>query len=572
MRITNEAIARQFDEVADLLSLKDANPFRVRAYRNAARTISRYGKAMSELVAKDFDLTELPGIGEDLAGKIKETVKTGKLTILEQLHRQVPPFLVELLNIPRVGPKRALLLWHKLRIRSREQLLRAARDGRLAGVKGLGLAFERSLRGDKVVQSPPKVGRTPISVAMPVAERLRDHLRRAKGVRDVVICGSLRRHRESIGDIDLLVTAAQSGPAIESFTTFKEVGEVFAAGETRATVFMKSGMQADLRVVEPASFGSAVQYLTGSKEHSIALRRLAKAKGLKLNEYGVYRGTKRIAGETEEQVYAALGLPLIPPELRENRGEIEAAQRGKLPELVEAGDLKGDLHAHVDLNGVDPAWAAAAKELGYAYLGLVVRSTEVAQALERDRRGTLRDIEALGGGLRGVSVFRLVEAGVGADGKLDLPDDILARFDAVIGCVHDDFDLSRQQQTERQIRAMKNPLLTILAQPSRTLTPRDAPYDADMTKIIAAAKTAGVVLEITADPARLDVGDFECRQGKDAGVPISLSAEARTAQELSNVRYAGFQARRGWLEARDVLNTLPFGELTTLLRKRRRKA
>ena len=540
----NTAIADAFDEIADLLETRDANPFRLRAYRNAARTIRRYAEPMADLVAAGADLTALPGIGEDLAGKIAQFVGKGHVDLLDQLRREVPHVVVELLKVPQVGPKRATRLWRDLGIRSIEQLHRAARDGRLAAAKGFGKAFEATVLEalEQRPRAPP--GRMPLAMAVPVAEALRAYLAAAPTVGDVVVAGSYRRGRETVGDLDILVTATAARAVIDRFTAHRDVVKVLAAGDTRATAMLRSVLQVDIRVVVPEAYGSALQYFTGSKAHSIALRRIAQAKGLKLNEYGVWRGARRIAGDTEESVYAALGLPWILPELRENRGEIEAARERRLPDLVAEPDLKGDLHVHVsfaDQSGI-AALAAAAERRGYAYLALTARSDHLGSLARQDGAAVGRLVDRLPSAIGGVALLKAVEVGVTADGGLDLPDEVLARFDLVIAAVHADFDRSREAQTVRLSRALAHPLVSILSHPSRTRVPRAAPYDVDMGRLVRAAAERSVAVEITADPARLDVGDVDCRLAQQANVRVAVSSEAGDAAGLAAVRLALLQA------------------------------
>jgi DNA polymerase (family 10) len=564
-RISNEAIAQQFEEIAELLDLQGANPFRVRAYRNAARMISRHGSSMIELVKKDEDLTELPGIGEDLAGKIAECVKTGTMTQLKQLRRKVPAFLVELLKIPRVGPKRANLLWRRLKIRSLAELRRAAKEGRLAKVKGLGGAFERAILGEAKEQQPLQARRIPLPEASTIADEVLARLRRVRGIGQVVCAGSLRRGRGTVGDIDILATAKNGPPVVGALTSFNDVVEVLAAGTTRATVFLKSGIQVDLRVVEPASFGSALQYFTGSKQHSIALRRIAQLKGLKLNEYGVFKARRRIAGETEESVYAALGLPMIEPELRENRGEIEAARKNSLPKLVGESDLKGDLHTYVDIDDKSSleALAKAARSRGYDYIGATLSTSEIAKRFAIDEAGTIRTLKGLGQPVAGVRILRVAEVAIDENGNLALPARILAHFDAAVGMIRDRFDLPRARQTERFLRATEDRNLSALAHPIGA-----AACDIDMRAVLLAAARRGIWLEIHPQSARLDEADLDCRIAKDAGVWVSFSSYATRPSALPDVRFALQQGRRGWLTRLNVLNALPLSRLLAEIGRR----
>jgi DNA polymerase (family 10) len=563
MAADNATIADRLDEIADLLDLQDANPFRVRAYRNAARTVRRYGTSMVELVEQGKDLDDLPAVGADLAGKIEQCARTGHIDLLDELRTQIPAFVVHLLAIPQIGPRRAMVLWRKLGIRSEEQLHRAARDGRLAGVKGLGPALERAILAAALLPRDEAL-RRPIRDVAAIAARLCQELRRTEGVVAVEVAGSFRRGRETVGDLDIVAAAHEPGSIVARFCGLADVSRTLASGKTRATVVLSDGLHVDLRVVEPAAYGSALQYFTGSKAHSIVLRRMAQKAELKLNEYGLFRGKTRIAGVTEESVYAALGLPLIPPELRENRGEIDAALAGSLPSLVSLSDVRGDLHLRGSLKGNEPLiLLGAAVRRGFRYMGLVLRSSEIismsADEVVSAVRGLRRRVEEQSG----PRVLLAVEVDLAVDGSPVLSDDRLALFDFVIACPLSQFDLPRDRQTARLMGAMRHPVVSLLAQPCRAWSPRDAPYDVDMARVIPAAAEAGIALEISADPLRLDTGDINARLAKEWRVPVLVTSEAARPEELDDMRFAVQQARRGWLEVGDVLNT---GALSSVLR------
>ncbi|PSC03090.1 DNA polymerase III, partial [Alsobacter soli] len=397
---------------------------------------------------------------------------------------------------------------------------------------------------------------------------LEAHLRAAPGVERVTLAGSFRRGRETVGDLDVLATARDGRACVERFCAFPDVARVAARGPTKATVALRSGLQVDLRVVAPEAYGSALQYFTGSKAHSIALRRMAQKRGLKLNEYGVFRDGRRIAGDSEESVYAAVGLPLVPPELRENRGEIEAAQAGRLPPLVCASDIRGDLHVHCHLDDPDLArtFCKAAAARGWAYLGLVDQASRLESAIAGGPSATADALARLPPEHAGVRVLRIIECDIAPDGALVLPDPLKAAADAVIGAIHSGFALTRDEQTRRTLRALQHPALRILAQPSRRLVARGEPYDVDMAQVIHSAAAAGVAVEITADPARLDIGDLDCGLAREAGVPVSLSSEATSPEGLADLDFALLQARRGWLEASHVLNARSWPDLDEWLR------
>ncbi|MGN2390267.1 DNA polymerase/3'-5' exonuclease PolX [Pelomicrobium sp. G1] len=570
MAVHNADIAAMFEEIADLLEIQGANPFRVRAYRNAARTVEGLGRDLAVLVKAGEDLTELPGIGEDLAAKIREAVETGRLAFLDRLHKELPPAITELLKIPGLGPKRVKALYHDLGVQTLEQLARAARDGRIRELPGFGAKTEEKIL-EAVEAHLSSARRFKLAVAAQYAAPLVEHLRKAPGVGRVVVAGSFRRMRETVGDLDILVTTTHPEEAVRRFAGYEEVKEVLSKGGTRASVVLRCGLQVDLRVVAEESYGAALHYFTGSKAHNIAIRRLAQERGLKVNEYGVYRGEERIAGRTEEEVYATVDLPYIPPELREDQGEIEAARAGRLPQLVELADLKGDLHAHTkatDGKNTLEEMAEAARKLGFEYLAITEHSRRLTVAHGLDPRRLekqIDEIERLNARLKGIRLLKGIEVDILEDGRLDLPDSVLARLELVVGAVHGKFDLPRARQTERILKAMEHPYFTILAHPTGRLIDERPPYDVDMLKIVRKAKERGCFLELNAHPERLDLLDVHCRMAKDEGVLVAISSDAHSVLDFGNLRYGVGQARRGWLEAKDVLNARPLKSLWPLL-------
>jgi DNA polymerase (family X) len=572
MPVHNADIAGVFEEIADLLEIENANPFRVRAYRNAARQVEGMGVPMTDMVAKGEDLTELPGIGDDLAAKIREIVETGRCRFLEKLRKKTPPTVTELLKITGLGPKRVRTLYHELDVQTLEQLARAARDGRIRALPGFGAKTEQTIL-DAISAHAAEQKRFKLAVAAQYAEPLKKYLEKIRGVKRVVLAGSYRRFRETVGDIDILVTAADSGKVMDRFVSYDEVEKVPAQGPTRATVILKSGLQVDLRVVDQDCFGSALAYFTGSKAHNIEIRRLAQQRKLKISEYGVFKGKRRVAGDTEESVYRAVGLPWIAPELRENRGEIEAARAGKLPTLVEFVDLRGDLHAHTratDGHNSLREMALAARRRGLEYLAITEHSRRltVAHGLDPQRlRRQMLEIERLNGELDGITLLKGVEVDILEDGRLDLPDDVLSELDLVVGAVHSQFNLSRAKQTERILRAMDHPHFSILAHPTGRLLDSREPYDVDMLKIIRQARRRGCFLELNAHPERLDLLDVYCQMARDEEVLVTISSDAHSTQDFDNLVYGVGQARRGWLEKKDVLNTRPLKLLKSLLRR-----
>jgi DNA polymerase (family 10) len=572
MSVHNADIAAIFEEIADLLEIQGENPFRIRAYRNAARQMESMGVPAADMVAKSEDLTELPGIGDDLAAKIREIVETGKCRALEKLHQQLPPTLTELLKIPGLGPKRVKTLYQQLKVNTFEQLKRAARDGKIHELPGFGDKTEAAIR-DALAAHAETAPRFKLAVAAQYAEPLVAYLKKSRNVKQVEIAGSYRRCKETVGDLDILATTKGASDVMDRFVKYDEVKDVPAHGETRATVRLKCGLQVDLRVVPAESFGAALQYFTGSKAHNIEIRRLGQERKLKINEYGVFRGEKRIAGDTEESVYRAVGLPWIAPELRENRGEIEAAHKGKLPELVELSDLRGDLHAHTtatDGHHTLKEMAEAAKARGLEYLAITEHSRRltVAHGLDPHRlRKQMEEIDRLNEQLKGVTILKGVEVDILEDGSLDLPDDVLAECDLVVGAVHSKFHLPRAKQTTRILRAMERPCFSILAHPTGRLLEAREPYDVDMLKIIRQAKERGCFLELNAHPERLDLLDIHCQMAKDEGVLVAINSDSHRLQDFDNLKYGVGQARRGWLAKDDVLNTRPLKLLRPLLQR-----
>ncbi len=572
MPVHNEDIATIFDEMADLLEIGNANPFRVRAYRNAARSVRSLGRELAEMVAEGEDLTQLPGIGKDLAAKIVEKVQTGKVRALEKLHRELPASLEDLLRIPGLGPKRVRLLFDELGIETLEQLAEAAQAGRLRALPGFGAKTEQRIL-DAIAAHRTQERRFLYSVARQYAEPLTAWLREIAGVEQVVIAGSYRRGRETVGDLDILVTAAPGSPVMARFSGYDEVAEVIASGSTRASVILRSGLQVDLRVVPSRSLGAALHYFTGSKAHNIQIRRLGQQRGLKINEYGVFKGERAIAGDSEASVFAAVGLPYIPPELRENRGEIAAAREGRLPRLIGRTDLRGDLHCHTrasDGHADIETMALAAREAGLEYLAITDHSQHLSVAHGLDEKRLRQQIEAidrLNERLCGITLLKGIEVDILEDGSLDLPDSVLAQLDLVVGAVHDHFGLSEKKQTARILRAMEHKYFTLLAHPGGRLLLKREPYAVDMARVVEAARERGCFLELNAQPLRLDLKDSHCRLARERGVLLGINSDSHSPDGFGNLVYGINQARRGWLEKDDVLNTLPLSKLRKRLRE-----
>ena len=565
MAVHNADIAACFEEIADLLELGDENPFRVRAYRNAARVIGEMHLDLPEALARGEALEKIPGVGEDLAAKMAEIAKTGSCKLLAQLRRRFPAGITELLRVPGLGPKRVHLLMLE-RIDSLEKLRDAARAARLEEIPGFGEKSRQKIL-EAVEARLSKARRFKLALAGQYAEPLAKYLAG-------VVAGSYRRMKDTVGDLDFLVASDTPERVTEHFIRYGEVKSVLAKGSTKASVLLASGIQADLRVVPPESFGAALHYFTGSKAHNIAVRKLGMARGLKINEYGVFHGRRRIAGDTEQSVYAAVGLPYIEPELREDQGELEAARRGELPHLIELEDLRGDLHAHTkatDGHNTVREMALAARQRGLEYLAITEHSRRVTMAHGLDPQRLARqidEIERLNAELSGVTLLSGIEVDILEDGRLDLPDTILSRLDVVVAAVHSKFDLPRARQTARILAAMDNPHLLILAHPTGRLIESRPPYDVDLLAMVRKARSRGLALELNAHPDRLDLDDVHCRMAKDEGVLIAISSDAHSTDGLDVLRYGVGQARRAWLEKEDVLNTLPLAKLLRCLKSK----
>ncbi len=573
MPVHNSEIADIFEKLANLLEIEGANPFRVRAYRNAARTIRSHKRSMTTLLDKGADLSLLPDIGDDLAEKIKTIVQTGQLPLLSEVEARTPAALGELLQIPGLGPKRVKALYEHLHIRSAEDVKRAARCGKIRQLPGFGEKTEQRIK-ERLEQFTGAEQRLKLITAEDFAESLLRYLKNVDGVRDAVVAGSFRRRKETVGDLDILVTATKGSPVMARFVDYDEVVEIVSQGKTRSTVRLRSGLSVDLRVVAQASYGAALVYLTGSKPHNIALRKLAIKRGYKLNEYGVFKGEERIGGKTEKSVYAAVGLPLIPPELRENRGELAAARKRRLPELIVIDDIRGDLHCHTSASDGRHSlrqMADAAIARGYAYMSVNDHSRHVTVANGLDARRLLRQIRSidkLNDRLQGFRVLKSIEVDILDDGRLDLPDTVLKELDLTVGAIHYGFNLTARRQTDRILRAMDNPYFNILAHPTGRLINERAPYAIDLERIMDAAKDRGCVLELNAHPDRLDLGSEACQLASEKGVRIAISTDAHNASDLDYMRFGIDQGRRGWLEREDVVNTLPLAKLLKALRRK----
>ncbi len=573
--MTNQEIARAFNEIADLLEIKGENPFRIRAYRRAAQNIESLGRDVAEM--SEDEITRVPGIGKDLAGKIREYIEKGRIERLEELRREIPRGLTEIMTVPGVGPRTAKVIFESLGISTIEELEEAARGGRLQGLPGIKKKTEENIiRGIEMLKRGKE--RQPLGKVMPLAEDIIERLKRVRSVRKISLAGSLRRWRDTIKDIDILATSTNPTEVMNAFVRLAEVEEVLLKGPTKSSVVLRDGLQVDLRVVEEESFGAALQYFTGSKAHNIKLRERAVKRGLKINEYGVFRESdgKKIAGRTEEEVYQAVGLPFIPPELREDRGEIEAAERGMLPNLVELKDIRGDLHVHSKYSDGSHSIeeiAGLAKSLGYRYIAITDHSKGlgVAGGLTSERiLEELKEVQAVNKKLKGFKVFMGVEVDIRSDGTLDLPDELLARLDIVIASIHSGFRQSVGQLTMRLLSAIRSPYVKIIAHPTGRLIGERDPYEVDMEQILRAAKETGTVLEINAYPLRLDLNDRYAREAKEMGIPMVISTDTHISEQFRFMRYGVHMARRAWLEKGDIINTMDTKALERFLKSRKK--
>ena len=570
MPVQNTEIATMLNDLADLLEIEGANRFRVRAYRNGARTVAEHPRHMSDLVATGDDLTALPGIGKELAAKIQEMVETGRLSKLEEVKQRTPGSLLQLLKIEGLGPKRVQALYEDLHITNLDELEVAAKQGRIRELHGFGAKTEEKILAD-LAQAREAEARTRLDVAESLIEPLVDYLRALNGVTRVEVAGSYRRRKETVGDIDVLAIGEDGVAIIQHFVEHEDVNTVVSQGETRSTVFLRSGLQVDLRVVPQESYGAALQYFTGSKAHNVALRTQAVKQGYKINEYGVFQDDERVAGETEAEIYGLLDLAYIEPELREDRGELQAAKASRLPRLLTVDDIRGDLQMHTtgsDGKASLEEMARAGQALGYAYIAITDHSAYLGMVQGLDAEALARQIDtidALNDRLEGVRVLKSIEVDILEDGSLDLPDAILERLDLRICSIHSKFSLSQEKQTERIIRAMDNPYFNILAHPTGRRIGERPPYALDMERVMTAALERDCYLEINAHPERLDLNEIYAKMAKEMGLKLAISTDAHSVNGLRNMRFGVGQARRGWLEPDDVLNTYPWSELQTLL-------
>lgn len=570
LQATNQEIAAHLELMEKLLAIKGVDFFRVRAYRQAVEAIAEMTESLADMVTAGKDLEELPGIGTAIAEKIVALLETGKIPQLEDLKKEYPPELIKLTRIENLGPKRVGKLYRQLKIVTTEDLKRAIEDGSFVALEGFGQKI-----ADEVLQDLARASfddtRVQWAEAEAMAEPLLTFLEKIRGVEKAEIAGSYRRKKETVGDFDLLAQGKDGEAIIREFVQYPAIAKVMLQGPTRATVVLDTGMQVDLRVLPADSYGAALQYFTGSKAHGIATRKVALAKGLKLNEYGLYQGEKKVAGAVEEDIYSSLGLRWVPPELREDRGELVDAKTGVLPDLIVLEDIKGDFQFHTtssDGTATLEEMAQAAQAAGRQYAVVTDHSQYVGitNGLSAERVAEqVKEVAALNKKLQGFRVLQGIEVDILADGSLALPDTVLKNLDVVVAAIHTNFKLSREEQTTRVVAAIKNPHVDVIAHPTGRILGKRKGYQVDVEKVVAAAAKYSVALEINAHPSRLDLDDKAAKYAKEHGVKMVLSTDAHTPGGFSVMKYGVNQARRGWLEKGDVLNSYSVGELLAYL-------
>jgi len=567
----NIEVAKLLYDIADILEIL-GEAFKPQAYRKAAKSIENLGDDIEEYYKKG-KLREIPGVGESISEKIKELLETGKSSYYEELKSKIPEGVANLIEIPGMGPKKAMYLYKTLSIKSIEELEDAAKRGKLRQLKGFGEKSEQDiLKGIEILRRGQQ--RFLLGIVLPIVSEIIKNLKTLKEVQNISVAGSVRRMKETVGDVDILVVSKNPKPIMDYFTSMKEVSSVIAKGTTKSSVILKNNMQVDLRVVEEDSFGSALQYFTGSKEHNIALREICKKKNLKLSEYGLFNEkNKRIAGKNEEDIYKKLGMQFIEPELRENFGEIEYAIKGKLPDLVRYDDIKGDLHIHSKWSDGDDEIkdiALEAQRIGYEYIAISdhSKSQRIAHGLsEEDLEKRNREIDTLRDKFS-IKILKGMEVDILPDGSLDYDDKILKKLDVVIISVHSRFKSTKEEMTKRILRAMDNPYVNILGHPTGRLITTRTEYEVDIDKIIEKAKNNNIALEVNANPNRLDLRDVYVKRAVNSGAKMVIGTDAHSKINLNFMQFGIGTARRGWAEKKDIINTMRYKELKEFLYKK----
>lgn len=574
----NSTLANHLFRISTLLELKEENPFKIKSYQKAASNIENLPKNAEEIY-KDGGrqaLEKIEGIGKGISEKIEEFFLTGTSKYLEDLLKEIPGGVVKMLEIQGIGPKLAMRLYKELKIKSTEELLKAAKKGELKKLDGV--EDKKAANIIKAIEDFEKMNQKHfLGEMLRYAGSIEDQIKKGRLAAKTLLCGSLRRMKETIGDIDILAESRHPEDLMELFVSLPAVKEVIAKGKTKSSVILENGVNADLRIVKEESFGSASHYFTGSKQHNIKIRKIAISKGLKVSEYGVFKGSKKIAGRTEEELFKALGMQYIPPELREDSGEIEAAQKMSVPDLIELTDIKGDLHMHSDYTDGAASieeMAVAARNLGYKYIAITdhSKSTKVAGGLtEKEILKQMDEIDRINKKMSGFKILKGSEVDILKDGSLDFDDELLSRLDIVLASVHSNFSMARDEMTKRIIAAMQNKFVSIIGHPTGRILGRRLPFEIDMEKMISEASNTGTVLELNSFPDRLDLNDVHCRLAKEKGAKIAVNTDSHSTKDLLHMKFGIGTARRGWITRKDAINTLPLKDLLTVIGKKRKR-
>jgi len=577
----NIEIAQVLDELADLLEIRGSNPFRIRAYRNAVRTVKGQTRSLRQMLEEGEDLTELPAIGKDMASHIQEIVETGSLGRLDDLAREVPRSLVELVKLDGVGPKKAKKLWEELDVTTVDGLEAELEKGTVQKLEGFGAKTVEKI-ADAIESYRAQTGRFRLDTVDELIRPLVEYMREAPGVERLEVAGSYRRRKETVGDVDLLAQAEGSGAEVVTyFTEYGSVEKVVNEGDTKGSVVLRSGLEVDLRVIPAESFGAAMHYFTGSKEHNVRVRQLAQRKGLKVNEWGVFRVDdvaeeegERVGGAEEEDVFRAVGLPWVPPVLREDRGEFDLGEKGEVPRLVQMDDIRADLHMHSTWSDGKQSieeMALSCRERGYEYMVVTDHSPALSmvQGLTAERaRQQWEEVDGVNERVDGITVLRGMEVDILKDGSLDMDDDILEELDVVLIAIHSLMDMDRSTMTDRVLKAMEHPCVDLLVHPTGRLLGRRDAYPIDVEAVLQAARDLDVAVEINANPHRLDLNDVHVHRARELGVPVAINTDAHSTNGLDNLGYGLDQGRRGWLGPDDVLNTRSLDAFRTWLDRR----